>query len=90
MQRSEDGPQAETPAIHQIDLQLAAAPVDVAPNDPDWPVKGLPSIRFDMRLSRESAADKTSCRVGADPSAIMKPPAGARIGQFPAPAPAAG
>ena len=32
----------------------------------------MPSIRFDMRLSRESAADKTSGRVGADPSAIMK------------------
>jgi catechol 1,2-dioxygenase/hydroxyquinol 1,2-dioxygenase len=32
----------------------------------------MPSIRFDMRLSRESEADKTSGRVGADPSAIMK------------------
>jgi catechol 1,2-dioxygenase/hydroxyquinol 1,2-dioxygenase len=27
---------------------------------------------LDMRLSRESAADKASGRVGADPSAIMK------------------
>ena len=51
--------------------------VDIDPNDPGCPIKGLPSIRFDMRLSRESAADKTSGRVGADPSAIMKPPAGA-------------
>ena len=32
----------------------------------------MPSIRFDMRLSRESEADKTSGRVGADPAAIMK------------------
>jgi len=32
----------------------------------------MPSIRFDMRLSRESEADKTSGRVGADPSAIIK------------------
>jgi len=32
----------------------------------------MPSIRFDMRLARESEADKTSGRVGADPSAIMK------------------
>jgi catechol 1,2-dioxygenase/hydroxyquinol 1,2-dioxygenase len=32
----------------------------------------MPSIRFDMRVSRESEADKTSGRVGADPSAIMK------------------
>ena len=46
--------------------------VDVAANDPDCPIKGMPSIRFDMRLSRESEADKTSGRVGADPSAIMK------------------
>jgi protocatechuate 3,4-dioxygenase beta subunit len=46
--------------------------VDVVANDPDCPIKGTPSIRFDMRLSRESEADKTSGRVGADPSAIMK------------------
>jgi catechol 1,2-dioxygenase/hydroxyquinol 1,2-dioxygenase len=46
--------------------------VDVAANDPDCPIKGMPSIRFDMRLARESEADKTSGRVGADPSAIMK------------------
>jgi catechol 1,2-dioxygenase/hydroxyquinol 1,2-dioxygenase len=46
--------------------------VDVVPNDPDCPIKGMPSIRFDMRVSRESEADKTSGRVGADPSAIMK------------------
>ena len=46
--------------------------VDVVANDPDCPIKGMPSIRFDMRLSRESAADKVSGRVGADPSAIIK------------------
>src|SRR5258706_471511 len=46
--------------------------VDVVPNDPDCPIKDMPSIRFDMRLSRESEADKTSGRVGADPAAIMK------------------
>jgi protocatechuate 3,4-dioxygenase beta subunit len=46
--------------------------VDVAASDPDCPIKGMPSIRFDMRLSRESEADKTSGRVGADPAAIMK------------------
>jgi hydroxyquinol 1,2-dioxygenase len=46
--------------------------VDVVPSDPDCPIKGMPSIRFDMRLSRESEADKTSGRVGADPAAIMK------------------
>ena len=46
--------------------------VDVVASDPDCPIKGMPSIRFDMRVSRESEADKTSGRVGADPSAIMK------------------
>jgi len=46
--------------------------VEVAANDPDCPIGGMPSIRFDMRLSRESAADKTSGRVGADPAAIAR------------------
>ena len=49
--------------------------IDIKPNDPGCPIKGLPSIRFDMRLSRETAADKTGGRVGADPSAILKQPA---------------
>jgi protocatechuate 3,4-dioxygenase beta subunit len=49
--------------------------VDLDANDPGCPIKGLPSIRFDLRLSREGAADKTSGRVGADPAAIVKQPA---------------
>jgi hydroxyquinol 1,2-dioxygenase len=49
--------------------------VDIKPNDPSCPIKGLPTIRFDMRLSRETEADKTGGRVGADPSAILKQPA---------------
>ena len=49
--------------------------IDIKPNDPGCPIKGVPSIRFDMRLSRETAADKTGGRVGADPSAILKQPA---------------
>jgi hypothetical protein len=49
--------------------------VDVNPKDAECPVKGVPSIRFDMRLSRETAADRASGRVGADPSAILKQPA---------------
>jgi hydroxyquinol 1,2-dioxygenase len=49
--------------------------VDIEPNDPGCPIKGLPTIRFDMRLSRETDADKTGGRVGADPSAILKQPA---------------
>jgi protocatechuate 3,4-dioxygenase beta subunit len=49
--------------------------VDLDANDPGCPIKGLPSIRFDLRLSREGAADKTSGRVGADPAPIVKQPA---------------
>ena len=36
------------------------------------PIKGVPSIRFDLKLSREGEADKTSGRVGSDPSAILE------------------
>jgi protocatechuate 3,4-dioxygenase beta subunit len=46
--------------------------VDVVRDDPDCPIKGLPGIRFDLKLAREGEADKTSGRVGADPAAIMK------------------
>lgn len=55
--------------------------VDLDANDPNCPVKGLPSIRFDMRLSREGAADKTSGRVGTDPAALMKQAAKTGNGQ---------
>lgn len=58
--------------------------VDLDTNDPNCPVKGLPSIRFDMRLSREGTADTTSGRVGTDPAALMKPSARAGNGQSPA------
>jgi protocatechuate 3,4-dioxygenase beta subunit len=46
--------------------------VDINPDDPECPIPGVPSIRFDLRLSREGEADKTSGRVGSDPSAILK------------------
>jgi len=46
--------------------------VDIDASDPDCPIQGVPSIRFDLRLSREGEADKTSGRVGSDPSAILK------------------
>ena len=46
--------------------------VDIDRNDPNCPIKGLPSMRFDMKLSREGEADKTSGRVGTDPAAIMR------------------
>ena len=43
---------------------------NVKTDDPDCPIQGLPSIRFDFHLSRESEADKKMGRVGADPSKI--------------------
>ena len=49
--------------------------VDLVANDPDNPIKGLPSIRFDLKLARESAADNVSGRVGSDPAAIVRPAA---------------
>ena len=46
--------------------------VDLEANDPESPLKGLPSIRFDLSLSREGKVDKDTGRVGADPAAIVK------------------
>jgi protocatechuate 3,4-dioxygenase beta subunit len=46
--------------------------VDIAREDADCPIAGLPSIRFDLKLAREGEADRSSGRVGADPSAILK------------------
>ena len=40
--------------------------------DPDCPIQGVVTIRFDMKLSREGVADRTTGRVGADPAAIFK------------------
>ncbi|WMT73611.1 hypothetical protein [Bradyrhizobium sp. Ash2021] len=81
-----DDPHLEDDVVFGSSGDLA---VDIQPNDPACPIKGLPSIRFDMRLSRESAVDKISGRVGADPSAILKPAAGTGNGHSPASAPAA-
>jgi protocatechuate 3,4-dioxygenase beta subunit len=49
--------------------------VDINPKDPECPIPGMPAIRFDMRLSRETEADRLGGRVGADPAAILKQPA---------------
>ncbi|HWA47841.1 MAG TPA: dioxygenase [Dongiaceae bacterium] len=40
-------------------------------NDPACPIKGVPSVRFDFSLSRETEADRLGGRVGADPSKIL-------------------
>jgi protocatechuate 3,4-dioxygenase beta subunit len=41
-------------------------------NDPACPLKAIPSMRFDVTLSREGVADTATGRVGADPAAIFK------------------
>jgi protocatechuate 3,4-dioxygenase beta subunit len=63
--------------------------VDLVASDPGCPIKGLPSIRFDIKLAREGTADRTSGRVGADPAAIMKPSTKNEEAQSLASAPAA-
>jgi protocatechuate 3,4-dioxygenase beta subunit len=78
-----DDPHLEDDVVFGSSGDLA---VDIQAHDPGCPIKALPSIRFDMRLSRESAVDKVSGRVGADPSAILKPAASTGNGQSPAPA----
>jgi hydroxyquinol 1,2-dioxygenase len=42
-------------------------------NDPDCPLQGMASIRFDFSLSKETEADRRGGRVGADPSQILVP-----------------
>jgi protocatechuate 3,4-dioxygenase beta subunit len=61
--------------------------VEARDNDPASPIKGVPSIRFDFSLSRESEADKKAGRVGADPSQITKSGNGAPAGPYGAPPP---
>lgn len=46
---------------------------EVRASDPGCPLPGLPSLRFDLRLARETGAARAAGRVGADPSAIVKP-----------------
>jgi hydroxyquinol 1,2-dioxygenase len=46
--------------------------VDILADDPNCPIPGVASIRFDLSLSHEGDADKKSGRVGSDPSAIFK------------------
>lgn len=45
----------------------------VNPNDPNSPIKGIPAIHFDFKLSKMSDVDRRSGRVGSDPSKIGAP-----------------
>jgi hydroxyquinol 1,2-dioxygenase len=40
--------------------------------DPSSPVSGVPSVRFDFKLSRETEADRRAGRVGADPGQVTE------------------
>ena len=62
---------------------------EVKATDPGCPLPGMPSIRFDLSLARESAADKTAGRVGADPAAIVKSEPAQSSGKPKTPEPAA-
>ena len=37
----------------------------------ECPINGLPSVRFDFTVSRESEADRRGGRVGADPASML-------------------
>lgn len=43
---------------------------NVVENDPNCPIKGMPSVHHDFKLSRMSDADRKSGRVGSDPSKV--------------------
>ncbi len=57
----------------ETDVVFGASPELLAnekANDPEAPVKGLPSVHFDFALARAGAADLLGGRVGADPSKL--------------------
>lgn len=45
----------------------------VVDKDPTCPIKGMPSVHYDFKLSRMSEADRRSGRVGSDPSKVGAP-----------------
>jgi hydroxyquinol 1,2-dioxygenase len=63
-------PYLETDTVFGSSGDLA---VSIDEHDATSPIRGLPSMRFDMSLAREGVADITGGRVGADPSQILKP-----------------
>ncbi len=73
-----DDPYIDNDTVFGTSSDLA---VDLKPN-PACPIKGLPSMHFDMTMARESEADKVSGRVGADPSQILKPQDGAKSSSY--------
>jgi hypothetical protein len=57
----------------ETDVVFGASPelvVQENPNDPEAPVSGLPSVRFDFTLARAGSLDSAGGRVGADPTKL--------------------
>jgi hydroxyquinol 1,2-dioxygenase len=57
----------------ETDVVFGASPelvVQETPNDPEAPVSGLPSVRFDFTLARAGSLDSAEGRVGADPTKL--------------------
>ncbi|MDE2582200.1 MAG: hydroxyquinol 1,2-dioxygenase [Rhodospirillales bacterium] len=61
-----DDPHIDSDTVFGVSRTLVVSPVE---NDPAAPVRGIPSIRYDFRLARESGPG--SNRVGADPKQIL-------------------
>jgi hydroxyquinol 1,2-dioxygenase len=59
----------------ETDVVFGASPelvVTEKASDPEAPLQGLPSVRFDFALAREGSADFAGGRVGADPTQLAK------------------
>ena len=57
----------------EADVVFGASPellTNEKTNDPEAPVKGLPSVHFDFTLARAGSVDAAGSRVGADPTQL--------------------
>jgi hydroxyquinol 1,2-dioxygenase len=61
-----DDPHIDSDAVFGVSGPLV---VSTVADDPAAPVRGIPSVRYDFQLARETAAG--SGRVGADPKQVM-------------------
>ncbi len=61
-----DDPHIDSDTVFGVSKALVVRP---RADDPEAPVRGLPSVRYDFRLAR--AHDEGSGRVGADPKQVM-------------------
>jgi protocatechuate 3,4-dioxygenase beta subunit len=61
-----DDQYVDSDTVFGVSTSLVTTPKE---NDPEAPIKGIPSIRYDFRLGRASSGE--SGRVGADPAAVL-------------------